>query len=165
MLKVYPLSQIPTALDRCISWCDAEWQDATDLSPIDWIAEFQRIEDHPVDEVFVAMKGDTPVGMVWMLEHEGIDSHPQLGPWVSNLIVDPAHRDTGVARALLSHIEDYMAAGGDAVAYLLTRTPGIYFTSGWEVADTADLDGEQIFVMQKSLDFSASSKKSATSNR
>jgi len=153
MFTIIPLSQIPSALDTCISWCNTEWQDPTGASPIDWIAEFQRIKDHSVDEVFVAMKEDTPVGMVWMLEHEGIDSHQHLGPWVSNLIVHHGHRKTGVARAMLAHIEAYIASGGDTTAYLLTRTPGIYFSSGWSVCDTAALDNDQVFVMQKSLSY------------
>lgn len=153
MLTICPLSHAPTALDACIHWCDAEWRDSSGLSPVDWIAEFQRIEDDPVDEVFIAVQEDTPVGMIWLLEREGVDSHAHLSPWVSNLIVDPNHRDSGVAKALLSHAEAYLAAGGDTCAYLLTREPSVYFTKGWEVADTASLGEEHVFVMQKDLAF------------
>ncbi len=152
MLTIYPLSQAPTAFEACISWCDQEWRASSGYSPNDWIAEFQRIEEDPVDEVFVAFKEDTPVGMVWMLEHEGVESHAHLSPWISNLIVDQAHRDSGIAAGLLNHAETYMASGGDTRAYLLARDPAVYFTKGWEVVDTATIGVNQVFVMRKALD-------------
>ncbi|MFQ5439747.1 MAG: GNAT family N-acetyltransferase [Paracoccaceae bacterium] len=159
MLTIRPISDVPSARDNCIVWCDREWGEVSGLSPSDWIDEFQRIERHPVDEAFVATEEETPVGMVWMLEHEGLRSHRDLRPWVSNLIVDPKHRERGIARALLAHAETYIAAGGDDLAYLLTQTPAVYFNHGWEVIDTAPLGKSHVFVMQKALAGEALSKQ------
>ncbi len=150
-LTICPLSQFPAARDICIAWSDAEWGQAARFTRADWEGEFSRIEQHPIDEIFVAFKGDTPVGMVWLLEHEGVESHQNLTPWLSCLVVDPAHRDTGVGAALITHIEAYAATGGDKIIYLLTETPAVYFSRGWEVKDTASLDEKQVFVMQKGL--------------
>jgi GNAT superfamily N-acetyltransferase len=151
MLKIRSLSQSPSARDICIRWADAEWGDVAGFSLEDWDEEYTRIETHPTDEVFVAFQDDTPVGMVWMLEHEGVESHMHLTPWLSSLVVDPDYRDAGIAGALMAHLEAYVEAGGDEVLYLLTETPAIYFTHGWEVKDTAPLGDKDVFVMQKGL--------------
>jgi len=155
MLSIHPLSQVPTARDYCIKWSDAEWSALAGFSKDDWRQEFQRIEKDPVDEVFVALEGDTPVGMAWMLEQEGVESHTHLSPWLSSLIVDPLHRDKGVASALVQHVETYAALGGDDDLYLLTETPSYYFSMDWEVFDTAELPDRTVFVMKKSIRASA----------
>jgi len=151
MFVILPLSQAPAVRETCIRWADREWGAVAGFSHADWEAEYSRIDAHPTDEVFVAFQGDTPVGMVWLLEHEGVETHRHLTPWLSSLVVDPAHRDTGIARALIAHVEDYAAAGGDEILYLLTETPNIYFSRGWEVLDTAPLGDKDVFVMKKPL--------------
>jgi len=151
MLIIRPLAEIPTARQTCIGWADAEWGAAAGFTHEDWEEEYRRIDAHPTDEVFVAILNGTPVGMVWLLEHEGVETHHHLTPWLSCLVVDPAYRDRGVAAALIAHIETYAAHGGDERLYLLTETPAVYFTHGWEVADTAPLGEKSVFVMQKDL--------------
>lgn len=151
MVTICPLSRAPYALETCIGWSDREWSAFADYKVEDWEREFARIDNHPVDEVFVAFDGDTPIGMAWMLEQEGVGSHAHLSPWISSVVVDPKHRDQGVAAALLTHIEDYAALGGDDQIYLLTETPAVYFTKGWEVFDTAAAGDDQVFVMQKPI--------------
>ena len=151
MYRIHPLSEVPDARDICIRWSDVEWSGAAGFTPLDWEAELQRIEADPVDEIFVAMLEGTPVGMVWLLEHEDVDSHAHLTPWLSCLVVDENHRDKGVARALVSHLEGYVAAGGDNRLYLLTESPTYYFTLDWEVLDTATLGDRSVFVMKKQI--------------
>ncbi len=151
MLTICPLSQAPEARATCINWSDAEWGSAADYDVQDWEDELSRIETHPVDEVFVALNGDNPVGMAWMLETEGVDSHAHLTPWLSSLVVDPAYRDQGVGAALMAHIEAYAALGGDEKLFLLTQTPSVYFTKGWDVFDTAPHGDGSVFVMHKEL--------------
>jgi len=148
---IHPLSQVPQARPACIAWSAREWGDDAQFQPSDWEAEIARIVTHPVDEIFVAYDRDVPVGMVWMLEQEGIDSHTHLTPWLSSLVVDPDHRNKGIAQALISHVETYVSYGGDTQLYLLTETPAVYFTGGWEVLDTAALSDRNVFVMQKPL--------------
>lgn len=151
MYTIHPISEVPAARPSCIAWSDTEWSRDTGYSPLDWEAEFERIEQDPVDEIFVAMQGDMPIGMVWMLEHEDVASHSHLTPWVSCLVVDEEHRDMGVARSLVSHVEAYAAAGGDNRLYLLTESPTYYFTLDWEVLDTAPLGERSVFVMKKPI--------------
>ena len=151
MLTILPLSQVPGTLSTCIAWSDREWRADSGFEAVDWQEEFRRIREHPVDEVFVAFQGDEPVGMIWMLEHEGAASHQHLTPWISNLIVDPAKRRRGIAGHLLAHVEAYAARGGDHDLYLLTVTPQIYVNRDWQVMDTAALTNRQVFVMQKNL--------------
>jgi len=151
MLSIRPLSQSPDVLGTCIGWTDAEWGAVAGFSLEDWEAEFTRIDEHPTDEVFVAFDGDKPVGMIWLLEHEGIESLNHLTPWLSSLVVDPAYRARGVGRALIKHLETYASYGGDEAIYLLTETPAVYFSADWEVVDTAPLGEKDVFVMRKFL--------------
>ena len=151
MLSIRPLSQSPEVRETCIGWTDAEWGAVAGFSLEDWDAEFDRIDAHPTDEVFVAFDGDKPVGMVWLLEHEGIETLRHLTPWLSSLVVDPAYRAQGIAGFLMEHLETYASYGGDEMIYLLTDTPVVYFSHGWEVVDTAPLGDKDVFVMQKYL--------------
>lgn len=151
MLTICPLSRVPDARPACIRWCDGEWGAAARYAIADWEAEFDRIDRHPVDEIFVALDAHVPVGMAWMLEREGPRRLSHLTPWLSSLIVAPEHRGRGVARALIAHVEAYAALGGDEVLFLLTETPSVYFPGGWEVRDTAATGAGDVFVMQKSI--------------
>jgi len=151
MLAIIPLEQMPQARDACIRWSADEWGQSARLSQQDWELEFDRIKTHPVDEIFVALLDGEPVGMAWMLEQEGLDTHTHLTPWLSSVVVDPAHRGKGIAARLIQHVETYASIGGDTSLHLLTESPGIYFSRGWAVLDTAPLFDRHVFVMQKSI--------------
>ncbi len=159
-VTIRPLDGVPEALADCIRWADAEWSEPAGFALGDWPAEFDRIRAHPVDEVFVALAEGRPVGMVWLLEHEGIATHRQLTPWLSSLVVDPAWRGRGVARALVGHVAAYAALGGDEALHLLTEDPGFYGALGWEVIDTAPLGTRSVFVMRCHLPLAAAAATS-----
>lgn len=152
MYTIRPLTECPDARAACISWSEHEWSAESGFTPEDWEEEFQRIEQDPVDEIFVALLDNVPVGMVWLVEHEQVEIHAHLTPWLSCLVVDKAHRDGGVAKALVAHVEAYAAVGGDEVIYLLTDKPPFYMGLGWEVSDTAPLGDRSVFVMKKPLE-------------
>lgn len=150
-LSIVPLGKALAARDICIAWANAEWGRASRFTLDDWEAEFDRIKAHPIDEIFVAFQGNTPVGMVWLLEHEGVDTHTHLSPWLSCLVVEPTKRGRGIGAILIAHLEARATNGGDKTLYLLTETPAVYFVHGWEVMDTALLGDRRVFVMQKHL--------------
>ncbi len=151
MYAIRPLTEAPEALPSCITWCAREWGIVAGYSRQDWAKEFSRIAKDPVDEAFVAFDGARPVGMVWTVEREGVESHPDLTPWLSSLVVDPDYRDRGVGAALIAWAEDHFERGGDDSLYCLTETPAFYCLHGWEVFDTTQLGRRNVFIMQKSL--------------
>ena len=151
MFDIRPLSHTPSALEACKEWTDREWGAVANFNETDWEAEFTRIAENPVDEVFVAFVHNQPVGMVWLLEHEDVESHAHLTPWLSSLVVDPDHRNRGIATALVAHVETYIATGGDEVLHLLTETPAYYARLAYEVCDIARLGAKNVFVMKKAL--------------
>src|SRR5437660_1382598 len=53
---------------------------------------------------FVLMQGETPVGMVSIVEHD-LDIRPELAPWLASLVVDRAARGRGHSRTLVKFIE------------------------------------------------------------
>lgn len=151
MYAIRSLTEAPEALPSCITWCAREWGNSAGYSRQDWAREFSRIARDPVDEVFLAFDGDKPVGMVWTVESEGLESHPHLTPWLSSLVVDPDYRDRGVGAVLVAWAEDHFARGGDEALYCLTEVPAFYLLLGWEVHDTAQLGRKNVFIMQKPL--------------
>lgn len=151
MINIHPLAEVPEALQACLDWADLEWSVVANFTLEDWVKEFQRIDQSPVDQVFVALNNTVPVGMIWVLAHEDVDSHRHLTPWLSGLVVDPAQRKTGVARALVAFAEARAAEEMTPVLHLLTVIPNFYFRLGWSVIDTAILGKERVFVMKKAL--------------
>ena len=137
MIRIMPLCSVPYTLQACLDWADQEWGKIASFDRSDWHEEFERIQNSPVDQVFVALEDDNPVGMAWLLEHEEVASHQHLTPWLSSLVIDPDRRGRGIAKLLIDHIQAYAALGGDEVLFLLTETPAYYFRLGWNVFDTA----------------------------
>jgi len=151
MIDIVPLRSAPFARASCIDWSHAEWGAAANFTLTDWQDEFRRIDASPLDQVFVALEGASPVGMIWLLEHEDVATHMHLTPWLSSLVVAPAHRKRGIAAALVAHIETCATSGGASTLYLLTESPSYYFRLGWAVCDTATVGKERVFVMKKAL--------------
>jgi len=153
MLTISPLLPRPDHLETCIAWSDREWRALTGFTTHDWQIEFHRMMTAPVDEIFVALLDDMPVGMVWMIEKEGLESHAHLTPWLSNLVVDAKHRGRGIGRALVSHVAHYVALGGDPTLHLLTHTPAVYLNMGWDMMEMAELRKRPIYVMSRDLSY------------
>ena len=151
MINIQPIGEVPDARQACIDWADQEWSAVANFTAEEWVEEFQRIDQSPTDQVFVAHSDAVPVGMVWLLAHEDVYSHRHLTPWLSGLVVDPAYRRTGIARALVAYVESRAATEGTTDLHLLTVMPNYYFYQGWDVIDTAILGQQRVFVMKKAL--------------
>lgn len=153
MITISPLSEQPHFLQTCIAWSDREWRALTGFTALDWDQEFRRVQADPVDEVFVAHHADTPLGMAWMVEREGLESHAHLTPWLSNLVIDPLYRGQGLARQLIDFVAKYVSLGGDTALHLLTDNPSLYVPMRWDVMDIARLGARNVYVMQHDLSY------------
>ena len=151
MLTIEPLSAHPEARAACIGWSAAEWAEASGFQQSDFAAEFDRILDDPVDEMFVALADGRPVGMACLLEQDAVPGFEHHSPWLSTVVVAPEARRKGIAAALIAHVERYAAMGGDDRLFLATGTPGLYVAQGWEVMDIARHGSGDVFVMTKGI--------------
>lgn len=79
----------------------------------------------------VAYRNGEPAGIV-SLRAEDLRSRAEVGPWLSALYVDSAHRGHGVGRALVAAAEDVAAWLGYDRLFLFTATvPDFYAGLGW----------------------------------
>lgn len=80
--------------------------------------EFNLYLEHDPDGCFVALAGDQPVGMV-------TTTCFGASGWISNLIVEPAHRGRGIGRILMEHGLDRLRDRGTTTVRLDGDPPGI----------------------------------------
>jgi GNAT superfamily N-acetyltransferase len=100
---------------------------------------------------FVLMQGETPVGMVSIVEHD-LDVRPELAPWLASLVVDRAARGRGHSRTLVKFIEGFARANGIETLWLFTwSAEGLYAKLGWRAAERLERNGREIVVMNKNL--------------
>ena len=103
------------------------------------------------DQVIVATRDDEPVGLVVLqVGDEGFV--------VDNVAVDPAHKGTGVGRALLERAEaEARRSGFDSIALytheLMTENLALYTRIGYVEYDRRSIaDGSSLAYLRKPLD-------------
>ena len=86
------------------------------------------------------------------LTNRGLESRPDLTPWLANVFVAPEFRGRGYARRLVAAVE---AAARDAdipTLWLYTRsTEGLYAALGWNPAGTLLREGDPVTLMRRDL--------------
>ena len=77
----------------------------------------------------VALHGDTPVGVVNLVDHD--DPNPRLGsPWLAGMVVAPAWRGRGLGTRLVRALLDDALRLGQRQVFLGTDGPGFYARLG-----------------------------------
>jgi GNAT superfamily N-acetyltransferase len=100
---------------------------------------------------FVLLQGETPMGMVSIVEHD-LESRPDLAPWLASLVVDRAARGRGHSRTLVQFIEDFARHNGVDTLWLFTwSAEGLYAKLGWHPVERLQHNGHDIVVMSKDL--------------
>jgi GNAT superfamily N-acetyltransferase len=70
----------------------------------------RRLTAHPDHQIVVAVRDGRVVGWIHLHLREGIESGPDVE--VGGLVVDRAHRGTGIGRLLMSHAEAWAVERG-----------------------------------------------------
>jgi predicted N-acetyltransferase YhbS len=110
-------------------------------------ASLQR-SDLPV--TFVALRDDTLLGSASLVRQT--ITHQHLSPWLSSVYVDPAHRGSGIASALVGKAERAAAEMGSERIYLFTpSSEKLYAGLGWELMEYSSYQGLKIAIMSKAL--------------
>jgi GNAT superfamily N-acetyltransferase len=134
------LADRPEALPRLIALFETEWSGwygagrhsaRTDLKA--------RLQRDALPLGIVALIDGEAVGTAALTETSGGIARPPL-PWLGGLLVDPAHRRKGVARALLRRARDEAARLDHArLLALTTHADPLFVTEGWQVIETVTL--------------------------
>jgi hypothetical protein len=97
----------------------------------------------------VLFDGDQAVGTSGLMR-SGLETRPDLMPWLGGLYVEPAFR--GHATALVRQVED--AARTVPVSTLWLYTPsadGLYLRLGWQHVGVEQEDGRDVVLMRRDL--------------
>lgn len=136
----------------------AEWfyQEWSFMYPGWTVSDFGRMINRRTNRdrlplIFVACRGDEPVGMVSMKRHDK-GAPARLGPWITSLYVREDLRRKGIGRMLMSAAEEKARRLGIRELFLITyRLEPFYRRLGWTELDQANHDGYVISIMSKRL--------------
>ncbi len=84
------------------------------------------------------------------LAAEDLDERPQLSPWLAGVYVVPEARGRGLARALVSAVEEAARSAGIGTLWLYTgRSAGLYARLGWHAAETVERAGKPAVTLMR----------------
>jgi GNAT superfamily N-acetyltransferase len=136
-------------------WHRAEWGHLPPCDTVTFWAECLRVSanDDCIPITFVATDAGEPLGSVTLVTHN-METHKQWTPWLAALYVHPAHRDRGVASALVRHAMQAAQVMGIPRLYLYTNTArGLYEWLGWRLIEETNYEGARVAVMSVSVAF------------
>lgn len=101
--------------------------------------------------VFVALSGDTPVGMASLVDDDMPD-RPALNPWLASVFVSPEWRGQGIASRLVRRVEEEARGHGIVTLHLFTPDrQALYRRLGWREVEQRDYRGERVTIMRRDL--------------
>ena len=99
---------------------------------------------------FIALRDDKLLGSASLVRQT--ITHQHLSPWLSSVYVDPAHRGSGIASALVGRVERAAAEMGSEKIYLFTpSSEKMYAGLGWTLIEYSSHHGLKIAIMSKVL--------------
>ena len=111
----------------------------------------RRVSPLGPEQCFILLASGIPAGTA-SLTRRGLESRPDLTPWLANVFVAPAFRGRGHAPHLVAAVE---AAARDAdipTLWLYTRTTErLYAALGWTPAGTFLREGDPVTLMRRDL--------------
>lgn len=158
MIRIVSLCRQPECAPILAQWAFDEWYRHRSIEfSIILKAYLQRTKDDLMPQMFVALDGLVPAGMV-TLKLDDLWSRKDLNPWLSSLYVAPEYRRQGVGDALIQSI---LARAGDLQfndVYLFLGNADqeglkrYYVKRGWDIIDTAiDNDEEDTKILRYAL--------------
>lgn len=152
-MRVVPLVERPTLAEQVSVWGFDEWGH---LSPGQTLDERRakvqgKMNVDRVPIAFVALDDDGGIVGTASLIFDDLEDDPR-NPWLASVYVPPAHRQRGIASALVSAVEAAARRIGYDRLYLFTTSAAaLYERLGWTALERRDYRGEHIQIMEKSL--------------
>ncbi len=154
-IETKQLSECPEHLTAVGSWVWEQWWQRRAPAPafvIDMLRTHAAFDRVPYTVVAVA--DGVPVGSCSVIEND-CAHRPQYTPWVAAVYVAPAHRNRGVASAILQEAARIASRAGITGLYIdcLGLTAPVYERNGWTILEREVGDKESV-VMLRELHFS-----------
>ena len=122
------LSKRPELFEAAADWFSAKWR-VPKQAYLDSMAE-SRESKTGVPEWYVIFDGSTIIAGLGIIAND-FHKRPDLTPNLCALFVEEPYRKQGLAKRLLDHACDDLAAHGIETAYLITDHTEFYEHCGW----------------------------------
>jgi predicted N-acetyltransferase YhbS len=130
-MRIRPLPETPHVA-TIAAWLHAEWWAAEGYSRAATEAWLRAAGGPAAPCAFVAEIDGAPVGTA-TLDTDDLPARPELSPWLASVLVAPSWRGSGVASALVRHVEDAARALGHRRLWLFTPDASAFYAArGWE---------------------------------
>ena len=104
-----------------------------------------------VPSFVIALEGGELIGSASLVAQD-MDSRPELGPWLADVFVKPAHRRRGIATLLIRRVEEEARSAGISRLFLYTpNADALYRRLGWETVEACKYKGADVVIMARSL--------------
>lgn len=140
LITVELLADRPEALPRLSQLFETEWSGWYGAGRHSACADLEaRLEHDRLPLGLVAIFDGEAIGTAALTETSGGIARPAC-PWLGGLLVDPAHRRKGVARALLhrARAEAFRLGHPDLLA-LTAHADALFISAGWALLDSIDM--------------------------
>jgi GNAT superfamily N-acetyltransferase len=150
---ILPLKAHSPELRKAAQWRYEAFLKDDGLTVADSEAQLTKLTAEPQDceTAVVALVGGRLAGICLLVLHELEPAH-DLSPWLASLYVDPQFRGKGVARRLVTAIEDHARRLGVARLHLYTvDAEDFYRKCGWAVVERFASGGTALVLMTRDL--------------
>lgn len=111
----------------------------------------ERVSPLGPEQCFILLAAGSPIGTA-SLTRDGLDSRPDLTPWLTNVFVAPAFRGNGYARRLVSAVEAAARTATIPTLWLYTRAAErLYAPLGWRLVGVELCEGDPVTLMRRDL--------------
>ena len=112
----------------------------------------ERVESRRVPLCLVAFREGAPVGTASIF-WDDMRTHPELQPWLGDLVVPPEHRRQGIGTALFQRAEEEFQRLHVKTGYLFTwdHEP-LYLRLGWQTIKQERYRNDLVSIMKRDFD-------------
>lgn len=154
MIKIDLLKNHPNAIPALSRiWYETIgkiWLPEIGIEEIEALSYEELKSDMPI--TYIALYDKMPVGFCTLQLNE--DFRPDLGPWISDLVVDPKYQKQGIGKTLLKAMLKEAKELSFNRIYLFTFNPTVpkyYERLGWKIMETDEFKGRSVTIMEISL--------------
>lgn len=152
-ITIAPLVVASAAHEAAAQWRYDAFLKSYRLSVAESAAQLTKLASAPEhgEAALIAHVDGKPAGVCLLVSRELEDLH-DLTPWLASLYVAPEFRGLGIARRLITAIEEQARAAGFSTLYLYTDdAQPVYEKCGWTVREQLRDDAGPYVLMERNL--------------